>query len=244
MIHGITGSRDEGGLYTLLAAKLARRGVSSLRFDLRAHGRSGGKQEQMTIAGETADVRASVGWLRSQGFVSAGFVAASFGAVSACEYLARGEPDARCLVLLNPVLDLRLTFLEPMCEWARASFNSLGFEHLERHGFLLLDGRFRIGRGLVEEMKRTHPGKRLRDLTIPVLTIHGDADSCVPYTVSRELGMPNPGSSFLTVLGADHGFGRSKERHQVLRATINWLRLNLSHSAPTPVAGGLRARPD
>lgn len=227
MAHGITGVREEGGLFTTLAERLASHGISSLRFDYRAHGRSEGEQERMTIAGETADLRASVGWIRAHGCVPAGIVAASFGAVSACEYLAQGDPDVRCLALLNPVLDVRQTFLEPVCAWPRASFNAAGFEHLQRHGFLWLDGHFKIGRDLVAEMARVAPGERLRELATPVLTIHGDADTCVPYAVSRDVGAPNPGSRFLTIAGADHGFGRQHERQQVVQATLDWLLANV-----------------
>ncbi|HEX6512140.1 MAG TPA: alpha/beta fold hydrolase [Chloroflexota bacterium] len=228
LAHGITGEREEGGLFAELAARLAGRGISSLRFDYRAHGRSGGTQEQMTIAGETSDVRAGAAWLRAQGYAPAAIVAASFGAVSACEYVG-GDAEVRCLVLLNPVLDLLKTFLEPVCPWPRASFNAPGFAHLERHGFLWLDGHFKIGRALVEEMRRAAPGERLKGLDIPVLTLHGDADGCVPYEVARELGAPNPRSRFVTVPGADHGFGRPHEREQVVQAALDWLLANLSN---------------
>lgn len=46
-------TREEGGFFTRLAAGLAASGVTSLRFDLRAHGTSGGRESELTIASVT-----------------------------------------------------------------------------------------------------------------------------------------------------------------------------------------------
>ncbi|WP_243640334.1 alpha/beta hydrolase [Streptacidiphilus pinicola] len=42
LAHGSGVTREEGGFFTRLAEGLAAAGVASLRFDLRAHGASGG----------------------------------------------------------------------------------------------------------------------------------------------------------------------------------------------------------
>jgi len=233
MAHGITGERDEGGLFSEMAERLGAVGVSSLRFDFRAHGASGGAQEEMTVNGEIMDFAASLAWLSRQRPARPAFVAASFGAVSVCQ-MARLFRDLPALVLLNPVLDPRRTFLEPETDWPRASFNSAGFAHLEEHGFLWLDGRFKIGRQLAHDLGIYRPYERFQGMRAPVLIIHGDADTCVPYAVSAEAAQANPNIELVTVPGADHGFGRPHERQLVLDKTMEWLLPKLSRSLDRP----------
>ena len=45
LVHGGGVTRDESGFFTRLAEGLAEAGVASLRFDLRGHGESEGRQE-------------------------------------------------------------------------------------------------------------------------------------------------------------------------------------------------------
>ncbi|WP_083974088.1 alpha/beta hydrolase [Kitasatospora mediocidica] len=59
LAHGAGVTREEGGFFTRLAASLAAVGITCLRFDLRAHGASGGRFSDVTIAGVANDVRAA-----------------------------------------------------------------------------------------------------------------------------------------------------------------------------------------
>jgi len=166
LAHGITGNREEGGLLSDLAARLGQRGFGSLRFDFRAHGQSVGAQDAMMIAGQVLDLAASVDWLGGHQPGPLCIVAASIGAVSTCRTWRRMAAWA-CLLLLNPVLDLQRTFLKPEAPWPGRSFNAAGFEHLEKHGFLWLDGHFKIGRTLVDEMRTCRLYQKLAGLDIP-----------------------------------------------------------------------------
>jgi alpha-beta hydrolase superfamily lysophospholipase len=231
LAHGITATKEEDGVFTALAEALAHHGFHSLRFDFRGHGESGGAQEDITIMGERKDLAASVEYARSRSPLLLGIVAASFGAVSACCY-AESSTDVSCLVLWNPVLDLRKTFLEPELPWAQQSFNPQGFVFLKQHGYLLLDGHFKIGQQLIEEMKHQRPYECLSRLQIPVLTLHGDQDTYVSYDVSCQYGKPNSRSQFVTVPGSEHGFGPIQDRDFVISRTVEWFLKNMPHSQP------------
>jgi uncharacterized protein len=50
LVHGGGVTREEGGFFTRLAAGLGEAGVATLRFDLRGHGDSEGRQEDLTLA--------------------------------------------------------------------------------------------------------------------------------------------------------------------------------------------------
>jgi len=234
LAHGITVDKDEGGFYTDIATELCKRGYASLRFDFRAHGESEGKQREMTVIGELVDVKASVKKLFEYSAKQIGIVAASFGAGPVILYSTTNNDKVRCIVLLNPVIDYSKTFLDPIVPWARDSFNEEGYKHLYDKGYLLLDRVFEIGIKLVEDFQFITPYTHMRQIKCPVLTIHGDKDSMVPFQVSKKYHKCNKRSSFITISEADHGFIKpgdelleSKEtkeyRAYVIQETVSWI---------------------
>lgn len=105
LVHGAGVTRHEGGFFTRLAAGLAHEGVQCLRFDLRAHGASGGRAEEVTIAGVANDIRAASDHLRTEAGVDrpVHVIAASFSGGAAALHAAHRPQDVDRLVLLNPV---------------------------------------------------------------------------------------------------------------------------------------------
>ena len=228
LAHGITVDKDEDGesqagigAFVQLADALCNAQYNILRFDFRGHGESGGLQEEMTIAGELLDLTASMDYARKRWPLPTALLAASFGAPSAVMYTADRQ-DIPCMVLWNPVLDLRRTFLEPDDPdgWAAQSFNPQGYAFLEEHGYMLLDGFFKLGKPLIGEMKKIKPFEYMKRIRCPVLTLHGDQDSYVPYEVAKKYARCNSQSEFVTVPGSEHGFGRPEDRQFVIPRTM------------------------
>ena len=60
LVHGGGVTREEGGFFTRLAAGLADADVASLRFDLRGHGESEGRQEDLTLSAVLNDIRVAL----------------------------------------------------------------------------------------------------------------------------------------------------------------------------------------
>jgi pimeloyl-ACP methyl ester carboxylesterase len=133
-----------------------------------------------------------------------------------------GPAAVAALVLWYPALDLAATFLAPSLPGMAAHFNPERFAALDRDGFIALSPAFRLGAPLVSEMRRTDPVAWLRDVDVPVLTIHGDRDSYVPYDVAAHHGTPNSASRFLGLPGAEHGFPLPSDADAALRATVAW----------------------
>src|SRR5690606_6918533 len=237
LAHGITVSKDESvgesGIpaFVELADALVEAGYNVLRFVFRGHGDSDLPSRDMTIAGELLDLVASVQQARQRWDKPLALLGASFGAVSSVLYTANyGGID--CLVLWNPVLDLRQTFIEPVMPKPRRFFNAEGYAHLRDHGYLLLDG-FEVGRCLVEEMRRVEPFRYLQHITCPVLTLHGENDTYVPFEVSKAYAVCNEHSAFIPVAGAEHGFMERDARQFVIGKTVAWLDKHLS-AEPRP----------
>lgn len=229
LAHGITVDKDEDGdsqagigAFVQLADALCNSQYNVLRFDFRGHGESGHLPEQMTISGELLDLTASMDYAKKRWPLPTAIAAASFGATSAVMYAAEKQ-DIPCMVLWNPVLDLRKTFLEPILPWAKQSFNAEAYAFLEEHGYMLLDGFFKLGRPLIDEMRRIKPFEYMKRIRCPVLTLHGDEDTYVPYEVARKHARCNSRSEFVTVPGSEHGFGRPEDRRFVIPRTLEWI---------------------
>ena len=86
MLHGITTHKNEyANFYGRLAAKLAQRGIESLRIDFRGHGDSRARTRDFTIASQVVDTVAAVDWLseHAQHKRVTAILGSSFGALPA-----------------------------------------------------------------------------------------------------------------------------------------------------------------
>lgn len=235
LAHGINVDKNEwGNFFGDIAHELYLKGFGSLRFDFRGHGESGGEQKEMTVIGETIDLEASIKAISKYWRKNIAIIGMSFGAGPAILYAAQESTKINCLVLLCPVIDYISTFLKPVVPWAKDTFNKDGFKQLDDKGFLLLDDDFAIGAKLVQEFKVIKPFESLKTLKLPVLLMHGNKDSMVPYKVSEKYGQVNNLSEFLAIRNAEHGFadknddaGTSKKsiknKQLVIQETIAWI---------------------
>lgn len=235
LAHGINVNKNEwDNFYVDIAQELCKKGFASLRFDFRGHGESGGSQREMTIIGETLDVAASIEQISARWDGNISIIGMSFGAGPAILFSAQKLSEIKGLVLLCPVLDYVSTFLKPIVPWAKGSFNKSGFENLDKKGFLLLDDEFELGAKLIEEFKVIKPYEFLAEVKSPLLVIHGDKDSMVPFKVSKKYSKPNEKSHFIAIKNADHGFvdandetGKSnnsiRNKRKAIEASIAWI---------------------
>jgi alpha-beta hydrolase superfamily lysophospholipase len=221
--HGITADLNEGGMYVRLAENLADSGFTVLRFSFRGHGNSHGSQSGVTIAGEMLDLQTAVDVLLREHDGPLSIVAASFGAVPVALSLPHLSQQLETLVLWNPVLNLHRTFVEPELPWGLKNFGPRQQEQLHRQGFLLIDGEFRLGWVLFEEIKRYRPDRAFVTSHTPALVIHGDRDSYVSYEIAKEAAAAQGRCDFHTVQGSDHGFDSPEREKEAVRETVDWL---------------------
>lgn len=207
LVHGITTDRNEDGFYTDLAKLLSKKGVSSLRFDLRGHGKSDGKYEEVTLCGVINDIGAAVNelrrYLKSNEKIS--IIAASFGGGLAAYWCSEHVSEVSKLILLNPLLDYGKRMLYPKEFWNGTRLTDDGTKQLDKKGWLP-HGEFKMGRALIDELPFIKPYEKMATITCPILTIHGDQDSSVPIDIARRYGLPHKNCEFMTIEGAEHGF--------------------------------------
>lgn len=221
--HGITADLDEGGMFVRLAERLASSGFAVLRFSFRGHGRSGGSSRGVTIAGELLDFQAALDFVAERRLGDLSIVAASFGAVPTLHTLKYIENTMRGLVLWNPVLDLRHTFLAPELPWGKENFGPEPRQRLAKDCFLTVDGSFEMGSVLFDEFCRWDPRTAFSESTVPSLVVHGDHDSAVSYKIARDATRERSNSSLYTIAGSDHGFNSRKREEEAIAVTADWL---------------------
>jgi len=207
MMHGITVDKDEWeNFYVETANELNMMGLGTLRFDFRGHGESGNSSMDVSIIGDILDIKASIEQIRKHWSGKIVFIATSFGAGPAILTASQIQEMIQCIILIAPVIDYEATFLKPRTEWAKASFNQIALKELTKKGYLYLDKSFKLSARLIEEFRFIKPYEILDKIQIPVLLIHGEKDSMVPFEISNEHSHPNLFSKFLALSNMDHGY--------------------------------------
>lgn len=229
--HGITADLDEFGGAVRFAERFAQSGVTTLRFSFRGHGRSEGTQAGTTIAGEMLDLQAAVEYAQEHLPAPLSIVASSFGAVPTALSLPWLNDRLHRLVLLRPVLDLQRTFVEPQTPWGKENFSCAQRHALAEEGFLVVNGTFRLGRVLFEELHHLDPRERLLASSVPTLIVQGDLDMIVSPEIARETAALRPRCALHTVAGSDHGFDDAAHENEAAAAALAWL-IDTQHYLP------------
>ncbi|MFK4107298.1 alpha/beta hydrolase [Streptomyces sp. NPDC002176] len=208
LVHGGGVTREEGGFFTRLANGLAEAGIASLRFDLRAHGESEGRQEELTLSMILNDIRVMLAYLRNEtGVQQLTLLGASFGG-GICAYYAAKRPDEiGGLVLFNPQLDYKRRTIDSRDYWTDDVISDEAAAELTERGAIQFTPTLRHGRPMLNEVFWLKPHEVLEEVQAPTLIVHGTADTLVPFESSRD-AVPRFTAPvrLVPVEGAQHGF--------------------------------------
>ncbi|MDT4993209.1 MAG: uncharacterized protein QOH97_3101 [Actinoplanes sp.] len=235
-VHGGGVTRHEAGFFDRMAAGLAAAGAAALRFDLRGHGESAGKQEDLTISGVLNDIRSAFGYLREvTGVARTALVGQSFGGGICAYYAAKHPADVQRLVMLCPRIDYKRRTIDDRPYWVDDHLQSDKAEELTRQGYIQYSPTFRHGRAFLNEVFWLQPHTILGDIQAPTLIVHGTADTLVPIETSlAAMPLLNSASELLSIEGAQHGFAVDGDptylnpqsqawQAQVVEAIVKWV---------------------
>ena len=146
-------------------------------------------------------------------------------------FAAKHKDKIKALVLWNALIDYH-SLLNPELPWSKKYFSDAD-KKIEKNGFVEIGSRkFRIGKPLFKEMKKLHPWKELKKLEIPVLFVHGDKDTHVPYEDSVKYSGLLKNAQLKTIHEAGHGFhDNKKQEEQADNATIEFFRKNMKSTS-------------
>jgi uncharacterized protein len=222
MVHGITSSRDEFGLFSGLASKLAEEKVPSFRFDYRCHGISSVPMEKMTLAGIVNDIEAAANC--SMGLTkkaSVFVVGMSFGGGLSAFWAASTARAVRGIVMFAPVIDYAEDILGKDGVVDGVIRQPYRYD-LETTGFVEIEG-VHYGRALLDEVPYINGIEGINRANCDLLIVHGDADSVVPYDSSERFAKLNSKCQLVNIPGTDHGFGVDGDED------LNWPETKAKH---------------
>lgn len=223
-VHGGGVTRDEGGFFTRIAEGLANVGVASLRFDLRGHGESDGRQEELTLASILNDIDAALEHVvQVTGTQQTHLLAASFaGGITA--YFAMQHPErVSSLVLVNPLLNYKKRFVDDKPYWHDGRINEEAGRELAEQGFLFHNPSFKLSRPLLNEVFYLRPDEAIGELAVPTLFIHGTRDTFIPVESTRAAVERVKGDvELLEIEGAQHGIAVFDDPQYLDPQTQTW----------------------
>jgi len=208
LVHGGGVTREEGGFFTRLAAGLGEAGVASLRFDLRGHGDSEGRQEDLTLAAILNDIRTALEWLRhSSGADRLSLLGASFAGGTCAYYAAKRAAEIDRLVLLNPQLNYKKRTIDNRAYWHDDQLGEAEARQLSKLGYIQFTPTLRHGRAILNEVFWFTPLDVLDEITAPTLLVHGTKDTFVPVEDSRAAApLLTAEHRLVEIEGSQHGF--------------------------------------
>ena len=208
LIHGGGVTREEGGFFTRLADGLAEAGVASLRFDLRGHGQSEGRQEELTLSSILNDIRAMLAFVReTTNAQEVTLLGASFGGGICAYYAAQRPDDVSRLVLFNPQLDYKKRTIDSRPYWTADVISDEAAAELTQHGAIQFTPTLRHGRPMLNEVFWLRPHEALGDVQAPTLIVHGTGDTLVPFESSKSaVSQFRAPCQLVEIDGAQHGF--------------------------------------
>lgn len=226
LCHGITVDKDESGdSFVHLASELVKKGFAVFRFDFRGHGESEGRSLDLTVSGEIDDLQSAVLFLRNRGYERFGIVAASFGGGAASLFSSRNSDQVKALVLWNAIIDYD-SLLNPRLPWPTKYFGETALLKLKRDGSIEIGSRgFAISEIFFQDLKELRPWKELRKIHIPILFLHGDKDTYVPYEDSVKYS-EMLGAEMKTIPGAEHGLCNNESVAKEAREAVTTFFLN------------------
>jgi pimeloyl-ACP methyl ester carboxylesterase len=223
-VHGGGVTRHEAGFFTRMATGLAEAGVASLRYDLRGHGESEGRQEDAPLSAHLNDMRVALAELRERAGVNqASLLAASFSGGMAAYYAARGSDPLARLVLINPLLDYKNRFIDQKPYWHDDQIDDQHARQLSDVGYVEHSPTFKLGRALLNEVFWIHPRDVLGEITAPTLILHGTKDTFISIDSSRAaVPLFRAPHRLVEIEGAQHGIAVHDDPQYLNRQSQEW----------------------
>jgi dipeptidyl aminopeptidase/acylaminoacyl peptidase len=224
-LHGFTGNKAESHrLFVQQARALAQAGIAGLRFDFRGSGDSAGEFSEMTVAGERADARAAMRWLKRKAAVDArriGILGMSMGGMIAAFTVAE-HPEIRAAAFWNPV-----AFPAALRDRRRTPESDA---QLREYGVANNAG-YAVGAAFLAELDGLDPVSALAPTRTPVLIVGGTGDEAVPITEGRAYTNAIRARKGVCVMheieGADHTFTAFPWQTECYAVTLAWFREHL-----------------
>lgn len=226
MCHGLKTDRDEYGDFTKLSEMLVDNGYDTFRFDFRAHGKSEGKDIEMTMEGLKKDLEATLWLVQNEGYSQLMILGASFGAsvLSLINYAY--FPQVKKLIVYSGSID-------------NNNGNPKGSLGIQNYRKALTDGIVNIrskttgkimtlSKTFMRETRDLKPEEKIKEINIPILFLQGTEDQTTPYKVNKNIAEQCKEAYFVAIEGASHGLHRQNDRKIAVQYILRFLQMEKS----------------
>lgn len=200
LVHGITSNRDEWGFYSKLANRLENIGIASFRIDYRCHGIDKTPFEQLSLGGIVNDINAAfikMVELNGGRKIPRYIMGCSFGGGLSAFWAKNNPQKVSKIFLCYPVINYEKDIFKTAGEWE---------DSLNKHGYLEYIGDRNISRPLINEVLYINGEEAVMNPPCKVVIIHGEIDSDVPLSLSKEYCAKSSNCELFVINSADHGF--------------------------------------
>lgn len=224
LCHGLKADKTERNSFDEFVEKLQDENINSFRFDFRGHGESSGNDYEMTATKEVEDLQETINMLINTGFNEIILLGASFGAsiISLLDYSKYKE--VKGLISWYGALDYQATIEED-------SFFSLEHKQIaERDGYYPIVSKrtgkvFKLGKDLYDEIYSIVPYKKLINVDLPILFVHGLTDDMVPYQLSEKICSLCKNAKLELIENGNHTFDNDKKAlNKALDVSIKFIK--------------------
>ncbi len=213
LCHGMDSNKNSEKL-VFLGRKLAQSGVLTLRFDFSYVGESSGKFEDITYSGEVDDLKAGYAVVQSHRPGKTAILGSSMGGTVALLFAAQ-EPAVTGLVTVAAPLHPE--------RFPRRILTAAQLQEWRERGFTHYNGQ-RLNVSLLEDLDRLDVAAAARNVSCPVLILHGDADEIVPVEEAYELNSCLDNSKRLSILkDTDHRLSNPAVMQAAVEESLAWL---------------------
>ena len=218
MCHGFTGNKVESRrLFVEAARTFSRAGYAAFRFDFFGSGDSAGEFADSLISHNIANLIDAIAWGREQGFTCITVLGISMGAATAI--LTLPEHPTEALITWSSVPDMQRLF---EAEDANFSKTKDQLKSYEFDGWLLRQEFW-------QDALQYDVQHALTQLEIPKFIVQGDADQPLFVQGFEEFKLKvQPPCDFMMMPGAGHTYETVRQRRQLIRNTVTWLKRHVS----------------
>jgi uncharacterized protein len=192
--------------------------------DLRGHGESEGRQEELTLSAILNDIRVALAHVRAAtGAARLGLIGQSFGGGICGYYAAKRPAEISRLVLLCPQFNYKKRTIDSRPYWVDDSLSDDMAQRLSDQGYIQFTPTLKHGRAIFNEVFWLQPHTVLAEIDVPTLVVHGTKDTLVPIESSREaMARFTAEHKLVEIEGAQHGFAAHDDPIYLLPQSQQW----------------------
>ena len=218
LCHGHSSGKSNKSFQTIVPI-LNSNNVSTFRFDFYGNGESDGKFEESDLSESIDDTLQAIKLVKDKGFNKIILLGSSFGGLSSI-ITATKSKNLYALILKSPVSDYGEVHL--------IRYGEGGIKEWKKTGQTLRDPldhkrKLKLNYSFAEDYEKYDTYDLAKQIKIPTLIVHGDADEIVPIDQSKKLVKIIPNARLVLVEGARHRYEEETNFKQMVKLITDYI---------------------